>query len=505
MRALRLIAVLLLLALPASAADPPNIIVVLVDDISACWVGKYTTDIAGCIEGIRTDEPGVSLTPNMDAMAAGGVTFTNAWAEPVCAPARFAMLTGTTRRANGWISTQVDLGDTGGRDLHPARPNMARTLSPTYRTVHIGKWHLGGRDRGNGSAANGNGQFFHPTSVGFEESYGSIGNLSQSVTGVGDFDFLEWEGCDFAAGTCGLNTTYATTDTIDRAVTAMGGSQPFALYVATNASHRPNHEPPTPSLYTAHDDCDGDLVAADKENVCYKLATQALDTELKRIFDVLDAAPSPNWTDTVVILIGDNGMTNDVAIEENSSWQAGRMKNTVGNGGLWVPLIVRGAGVATDETSAALVHIADIHATVLDLAGVAPDVASHNTGSMMPSTGNKARPYRSVSFVPSLSDVSYAGGRECIYSERYNVTPDATDTMHEEAIRNDTYKLIIHHDASAAKPEELFLVTNQYEAADSDLWTVNGGSYTPTEQAACEDLQAKLALMHDETRGNPCR
>ena len=115
-------------ARPAPAARPPNVIVILVDDLR--W------DDLG-IEG----HPFVE-TPAIDRLAREGVRFRNAFATtPLCSPSRAAILTGQYVHTNGII-------DNTARDSASHRlPTFARPLAEAgYRTGFFGKWHMGNDD-----------------------------------------------------------------------------------------------------------------------------------------------------------------------------------------------------------------------------------------------------------------------------------------------------------------------------------------------------------------------
>jgi arylsulfatase len=105
----------------------PNIVIILCDDLVYGDLGCYGSRIR---------------TPSLDRMAAEGVRFTNfCAADPVCSPSRAALLTGR-------YPTRVDVPrvlfpqDTGGLNLEES--TLANVLKNTgYRTMCIGKWHLG--------------------------------------------------------------------------------------------------------------------------------------------------------------------------------------------------------------------------------------------------------------------------------------------------------------------------------------------------------------------------
>jgi arylsulfatase A len=120
------------LAGPAMAAERlPNVIVFYADDLGNGDVGCYgATDIK---------------TPNVDALAASGVRFTNYYAPaPICAPSRAALLTGRYPIRCGMsplknVPSDVDSPGMPGREITLAE--IAKTRG--YATAVFGKWHLG--------------------------------------------------------------------------------------------------------------------------------------------------------------------------------------------------------------------------------------------------------------------------------------------------------------------------------------------------------------------------
>jgi N-acetylglucosamine-6-sulfatase len=110
------------------AAERPNIVVVLVDDMRF--------DDLGC-----TGHP-FSKTPNIDRLAREGLIFANAFATtPLCSPSRASFLTGLHTRAHG-IVDNTDRSPASHRlDTFPRRLHDAG-----YRTMYVGKWHMGNDD-----------------------------------------------------------------------------------------------------------------------------------------------------------------------------------------------------------------------------------------------------------------------------------------------------------------------------------------------------------------------
>ena len=130
--------------LAAAPSKPPNIVFILCDDLGYGDVGCYGSKIP---------------TPNLDRMAAAGVRFTNfSSADPVCSPSRAALLTGRYPTRVG-VPHVFFPQDKGGMNLDEV--TLANVLKNRgYRTICIGKWHLGRPVE------------YLPTSRGFDEYFG---------------------------------------------------------------------------------------------------------------------------------------------------------------------------------------------------------------------------------------------------------------------------------------------------------------------------------------------
>jgi arylsulfatase len=116
----------------APAADRPNIVVVLVDDLGFSDIGPYGSEVP---------------TPNLDRLAARGVRFTQAYNAARCSPTRASLLTGLYphQAGMGWLDSRVEPTSKGihGR-LLPRAVTIAEVLRDAgYFTAMTGKWHLG--------------------------------------------------------------------------------------------------------------------------------------------------------------------------------------------------------------------------------------------------------------------------------------------------------------------------------------------------------------------------
>jgi arylsulfatase len=131
-------------SLVSGAAKPPNVVLILCDDLGFGDLGCYGSKIH---------------TPNLDRMASEGVRFTNfCSADPVCSPSRAALLTGRYPTRVG-VPRVLFPQDPEGLNLDET--TMADMLKARgYKTMCIGKWHLGRPEK------------YLPTSRGFDEYFG---------------------------------------------------------------------------------------------------------------------------------------------------------------------------------------------------------------------------------------------------------------------------------------------------------------------------------------------
>jgi arylsulfatase len=140
---------LLLAPVAALAADKPavrpNILLILADDLGFSDLGCYGGEIK---------------TPNLDALAATGVRFTQFYNCSRCCPSRASLLTGLYPHQAGVGEMTADQGQPGYRgSLQPRCVTIAQVLkTANYRTAMVGKWHVGDHQP--------------PTVRGFDDFYG---------------------------------------------------------------------------------------------------------------------------------------------------------------------------------------------------------------------------------------------------------------------------------------------------------------------------------------------
>ncbi|WP_395738085.1 arylsulfatase [Prosthecobacter sp.] len=194
MRRLLLSALFCVLGASIQAADKPNILLVLVDDMGFSDLGCYGSEIE---------------TPTMDRLAANGVRFSQFYNTAKCHSSRVSLLSGRWCRQAGDESLQRAV-------------IIPEVLAPAgYFTAMTGKWHLSQE----------------PTSFGFQRYFGHLSGATNYYRGDGTFRL---NGEKWTVPDKGF---YTTTANVDRAIEfiseARTAKKPWFQYVAFNAPHSP--------------------------------------------------------------------------------------------------------------------------------------------------------------------------------------------------------------------------------------------------------------------------
>ena len=213
---------------PHPGDDAPNVVIVLLDDLGFAQFGCYGSDID---------------TPNVDALAAGGLRYTNFHVTPLCSPTRAALLTGRNHHSVGMRA--VSNFNTGFPHMTGHISNHAATVAEVlhdegYATFAVGKWHLAPMEQC--SAAGPFDQW--PCQRGFDRFYGFLeGETDQfNPTLTYDNHHIEPPGKP-------EDGYHVSEDLIDKAIEfvhdtkSVRPDKPFFLYVAFGATHAPHQAP----------------------------------------------------------------------------------------------------------------------------------------------------------------------------------------------------------------------------------------------------------------------
>jgi arylsulfatase A-like enzyme len=331
---------------PVSAAQRPNILFILADDMGWADLSCYG----------RPDY----TTPNIDRLAIDGMRFTNAYsAAPVCTPTRVGWITGRypARLPVGLeepIKDRQALGEkiktTGVPHDHPTIATLLKKAG--YTTALIGKWHLGYLPD------------FGPLRFGFDEYFGIMSGAGDYFThkdANGAPDLFEGEVPVERAGYITDLLTQRAVDHIKRP-----HKDPFYLSLHYTAPHWPWEGP--------NDAAVGKLLPKGVEGFTsggslktYADMVKNMDNGVGRVLDALRTTGLDR--NTLVIFTSDNG-----GERFSYNWPFTGQKLDVHEGGIRVPAIVRWPGVtpAGSKSDQAVITM-DWTATMLAAAGGAPD------------------------------------------------------------------------------------------------------------------------------------
>lgn len=206
----------------------PNVVFIVLDDLGYSQLGCFGSTIE---------------TPNIDALAAGGLRYTNFHVTAICSPSRACLLTGRNPHAIG-MSCVSDLNTgyahTRGKVSKDAGMISEILLENGYNTFLSGKWHLAPYE--DQTAA---GPFDNwPLGRGFEQFYGFLGG------GVSQFEpVLHQDNHEVKPPRTPEEGYHLTEDLTDKAIEyirnqkAAAPDKPFFLYLAYGATHDPHHAP----------------------------------------------------------------------------------------------------------------------------------------------------------------------------------------------------------------------------------------------------------------------
>lgn len=366
----------------AEEARPPNVVVFLVDDLGpdevVCYASKFHE------------------TPHIDALAAQGIRFTQAYSgATLCSPSRAALLTGRSParlHLTDWIPGQVQINRPTVTPDWQTHIDHERILLPEalqeqgYATGFIGKWHLIPRPRPQDKGKEAKlaeiaAQYpeHMPERHGFDENYGGDASPNQGrrffYPKFHSFPNLEGKG---EAGSILTEVlTDCAVDFIERKQ-----AEPFLVYLSYYTVHTPIvGRPDYTEKYRRKlaDNPDAGYYMVDPEKASMM---QSLDESVGRVVAKLEAIGA--MENTLIIFTGDNGSQGDEFVVNFRG-----NKGTAYEGGTRVPLIVVGPGIETGISDVPTIGM-DLYPTILSYIGAPLKPEEHLDGvDIMPVLAGK--------------------------------------------------------------------------------------------------------------------
>lgn len=344
--------------------------------------------------------------PNLESLAASGISYTNFWVNPVCSSTRAALMTGRHAHRTG-VGEVIGAGDTFQFDTAEVLlPELLKTVG-SYHTGLFGKWHLSEHGATDNMIVNG-----------FDTFRGIMSNIEEAdsfavvTTPPEEGHYYHWMktvadvstppaqpveiGSDTSGELTDWNAYHTLHDALDWIRDVAQRPDPYFACVAFSPPHTPWQVPPTELLgetalnQIASADLDpGDFVSkTDPDNELRSQAVnwmlEAVDTLIGELVSEIDQTGT--LCDTLFVVLSDNGSIREALSQGSSVYNPGHGKATPYNLGTKVPLIVTcGSTLAECKSDCPdsawgtpglpddrLISVVDLWRTIPIMAGVDP-------------------------------------------------------------------------------------------------------------------------------------
>ena len=333
--------IVFLFIISLSAADKPNIILIMADDMG---YGEL-----GC-----TGHP-TFKTPVLDKLAKEGLRLTDFHSNgAVCSPTRAALMTGRYQSRSG-----IEGVVTAAKHRHTGLPLKETTMAEAlkgagYKTAMFGKWHLGYESK------------FNPVHQGFDKFHGFVSGNIDLFSHIDQEGHKDWWVQDELVDEPG----YMTKTVTDLSIKFINENKekPFFLYIPHAAPHYP-YQGPNDKAYRKPGVPQPIQGAVEDKDRAYKEMVEYMDTEIGRIIEELENLNIRQ--NTLIIFTSDNGGTGKYG---SSNAPFSGKKGQFLEGGHRVPCILNWPGkISEGKTSDAPVMCMDFMPTFLNLAGAYSD------------------------------------------------------------------------------------------------------------------------------------
>jgi arylsulfatase A-like enzyme len=443
-----------------SNSAPPNLVLLVVDDMGWTGPSSFGSDL--------------HATPHIDALAEKGVKFTRAYAAaPVCTPTRASIMTGqyparldmtiwheAAKNPPAWQKQNLISAE--------AKPNLPLRLTTLpealrqsgYRTVHIGKWHLG------------NASHF-PLNHGFDR------NIGGTHWGAPATYFFPYRG-QTSAGSLryvpdlphGDQNKYLTEHLTDKALSVLDRAarkeKPLFLHMAYHTVHTPIQAPASLIKHYKQKLEPG----MTHQNAVFAAMHHVLDRSIGRILNRLNQ--NGMGDETAIILVSDNGgfvnKFDGKKVTNNAPLRSG--KGSLYEGGIRVPMIIHWPGVTRSGVCDEPVITNDLYPTLLRAAGMQPKQVVD-------------RPVDGTNLIPLLKNPQAELPRSSLYWHYPHYYPTTTPVS---AMRHGSWKLLHYYENDRL---ELYNLAKDFDESDNLV------EERPEKRRA---LKARLDAWRDQVR-----
>jgi arylsulfatase A-like enzyme len=322
------VAVLVARYASAAAADKPNIVFILADDLGSYDVGWRNSEIK---------------TPNLNALCQRGAKLENFYVQPVCSPTRSSLMTGRYPMRYGLQVGVIRPWAEYGLPLEER--TLAQALREVgYTTAMCGKWHLGGFEKA-----------YWPNARGFDHWYGHLQGALDYFTHIRE-NKLDWFKNGVVCEDKGY-TTHLVGAEAARVIREQPKDRPLFLYVPFNAVHDPLQ---VPGEYKAP------YEQLKEPRRTYAGMVAAMDEMVGKIVAAIDE--TGRRANTLFIFSSDNGGPRPGVVTSNGPLRAG--KSTLYEGGTRTCAFVTWDGrIKAGSRVDALAHMVDWYPTLIKLTG----------------------------------------------------------------------------------------------------------------------------------------
>ena len=255
---------------------PPNVILIVVDDLGWKDVGYHDSEIQ---------------TPTIDRLAKEGVELNRFYVHPTCSPTRSSLMTGKAALRLGLLNP---LGKNNVKGLPLSEKIMPQYFKKMgYQTNLVGKWHLGRFKKE-----------YWPNNRGFDHFYGYL------TGGIGHYDHVHGGGLDWQRNGKtikeeGYSTHLLTTEAV-KLIKQKPDNQPLFLEVCYAAPHMPNEAPP--EAITPYQNL------PDKNRQLHAAMVSEVDRGIQQIYEALETEGLLN--NSIIWFTSDNGGLNSSAMPD---------------------------------------------------------------------------------------------------------------------------------------------------------------------------------------------